>query len=94
VAQEALTNVERHSRARKVELTLDSDSKHLRLSLRDDGTGLDASGPLRKGIGLRNMRERVEHHGGTLEVCQGSDVGGTLLVVQVPLAAAMEESSA
>lgn len=93
VAQEALTNIERHAHARYVELTLDSDSKRLRLSLRDDGIGLDASGPLRKGIGLRNMRERVEHHGGTLEVCQGNDVGGTLLVVQVPLAAAMEENA-
>lgn len=93
VAQEALTNVERHAHARHAELMLDSADGHLRLTLRDDGIGLDATGPLRKGIGLRNMRERVEHHGGTLAVSQGSEVGGTALVVRIPLAAVVGENS-
>lgn len=93
VAQEALTNVERHAHARHAELMLDTTVGHLRLTLRDDGIGLDATGPLRKGIGLRNMRERVEHHGGTLEVSQGSEVGGTALVVRIPLTAVVEEST-
>ena len=66
VAQEALTNVERHAHARQVELTLDCEDDNLRLAIRDDGLGLAATGPLNKGIGLRNMRERVEHHGGSL----------------------------
>lgn len=91
VAQEALTNVERHARARQVELTLDRDDDCLRLAIRDDGLGLAATGPLNKGIGLRNMRERVEHHGGSLQVEQGNEVGGTLLIARLPLAAVKEE---
>ena len=94
VAQEALTNVERHAHATQVELTLDRDDDSLRLAIRDDGLGLAATGPLNKGIGLRNMRERVEHHGGSLKVEQGDDVGGTLLVARLPLAAVTEEEPA
>ena len=37
------------------------------------------------------MRERVEHHGGSLQVEQGGEVGGTLLVARMPLAAVKEE---
>jgi len=94
VAQEALTNVERHAHARQVELTLDCEDDNLRLSIRDDGLGLAATGPLNKGIGLRNMRERVEHHGGSLKVEQGDEVGGTLLVARLPLAAVQDEEPA
>jgi len=94
VAQEALTNVERHAHETQVELTLDRDDDSLRLAIRDDGLGLAATGPLNKGIGLRNMRERVEHHGGSLKVEQGDDVGGTLLVARLPLAAVTEEEPA
>ena len=94
VAQEALANVERHAHARQVELTLDCEDDRLRLAIRDDGLGFAATGPLNKGIGLRNMRERVEYHGGSLQVEQGNDVGGTLLIARVPLAAVTEEEPA
>lgn len=94
IAQEALTNVERHAHATRAELSLDAEGGMLRLALRDDGIGLAASGPLNKGIGLRNMRERVEHHGGTLAVTQGSEVGGTLLVARIPLAACLAREGA
>lgn len=94
VAQEALANVERHAHAQQVELTLDCEGGQLRLSIRDDGLGLSATGPLNKGIGLRNMRERVEHHGGTLQVEQGSEIGGTLLIARIPMASATQEDDA
>lgn len=93
VAQEALTNVERHAHATHVDLTLDRDGDSLRLAIRDDGLGLAATGRLNKGIGLRNMRERVEHHGGSLAVDQGDEVGGTLLVARLPMAAASKEGA-
>ena len=40
------------------------------------------------------MRERVEHHGGSLKVEQGDEVGGTLLVARLPLAAVQDEEPA
>lgn len=93
IAQEALTNVERHAQAQQVDIILDSTEGNLRLSIRDDGIGIDPSPgearTPRKGIGLRNMRERVEHHGGTLTVA-AADSGGTALVAQLPLTAAQE----
>ena len=97
IAQEALTNVERHAQAQQVDIILDSAEGNLRLSICDDGVGINASPnearTQRKGIGLRNMRERVEHHGGTLTVA-AADSGGTALVAQLPLAAAQEGGKA
>lgn len=97
IAQEALTNVERHAQAQQVDIILDSTEGNLRLSIRDDGVGINASAnearTQRKGIGLRNMRERVEHHGGTLTVGT-ADSGGTALVAQLPLVAAQEGGKA
>lgn len=97
IAQEALTNVERHAQAQQVDIILDSTEGNLRLSIRDDGVGINASAnearTQRKGIGLRNMRERVEHHGGTLTV-SAADNGGTVLVARLPLVSAQEGGKA
>ncbi len=94
IAQEALTNVERHAQATQVGITLDSADGDLRLSIRDDGIGMQGSSSTtqRKGIGLRNMRERVEHHGGSLSVTPGDDAG-TVLTARLPLAAAKENAA-
>ncbi|MFA7292080.1 MAG: cache domain-containing protein [Rhodocyclaceae bacterium] len=96
VAQEALTNVERHAQARHVSMTLDSAEGCIRLAINDDGIGMGSgtsggnTDTRPKGIGLRNMRERIEHHGGTLTLKPGSG-GGTNLVARIPLKAATEE---
>lgn len=85
VAQEALANVLKHAQARTVRLALDSGSAGLRLTLQDDGSGFDleavAQHP-RRGIGLRNMRERLNNVGGRLEVLSGAE--GTRIVAEVP----------
>ena len=85
VIQEALANVLKHAQARHVRLVLDSGNAGLRLTLQDDGHGFDlgavAQHP-RRGIGLRNMRERLSDVGGRLEVT--SDAGGTRIVAEVP----------
>jgi len=91
VAQEALANVERHAGARHVGLHLDCDGDTLRLSITDDGCGLSATRRKRPGIGLRNMRERVEHHGGTLQL-DDDDGRGTRLVAALPLAEVLATS--
>ena len=67
VVQEALTNARRHSRARRVIVTLASDSNGLRIDVSDDGRGFDPAA-VASGIGLKSMRERIEALGGGLSV--------------------------
>lgn len=69
VAQESLTNIEKHSQANEVNVILQQMGNMLQLIIRDNGVGFDVGSTLRKtGIGLRNMRERVEFIGGDFEL--------------------------
>jgi signal transduction histidine kinase len=58
LSQEALANVARHSRARRVEVVLDCREAQVKLSVKDDGQGFD---PEREqpGVGSQSMRERA-----------------------------------
>ncbi|CAG9173710.1 hypothetical protein LMG23992_02523 [Cupriavidus laharis] len=87
IAQEALTNVERHARARRVTVALAFDPDATRLTVRDDGSGFDVARMQvdpRRGIGLRNLRERIAALGGQFDIVSG--IGGTELVATLPLA--------
>lgn len=81
IAQEALTNVERHAQAAQLRLTLEGDAAQTRLTIADDGCGfdLDAS-DAGAGIGLSNMRQRAESLGGDLQV-QAGPAGTTVRAV-------------
>ena len=82
VAQESLTNIEKHSRAKTVNVILQQMGPMLQLIIRDDGVGFDASATLRKtGIGLRNMRERVEFIGGEFELASEPGFGTEITVL-------------
>lgn len=86
IAQEALTNVERHAGARQVEMRLVRRGRCLSLSIADDGSGFDAQGIARhpqRGIGLRNMMERMEAIGGRLAI--DSSPLGTRVVASIDL---------
>jgi two-component system NarL family sensor kinase len=93
VAQEALNNIERHSGATKILLQLKSTKAGLEMHIIDNGCGfsnlLEARRkstrertPPRSGLGLRNMQERMEHFGGTLEIKTSSE--GTHLIAKLP----------
>jgi two-component system sensor histidine kinase UhpB len=83
VAQEALTNVVRHSGTTSADLCLDSSSDRVTLRVLDQGRGLGpASG--REGVGLRGMRERALLIGADLQVENGQG-GGVLVRLDVPL---------
>lgn len=87
IAQEALTNVERHARARRVSVLLAFDADATRLTVRDDGSGFDVARMQldpQRGIGLRNLRERIAALGGQFGIVSG--IGGTELVASLPLA--------
>ncbi len=93
IAQEALSNVQRHARARKVRVELFCRPESLRLEVTDDGCGFDPEQVQRegKGIGLRTMRERAELLGGTFEV-NSHPGAGTCIAVQVPCSCSKEAS--
>ncbi|HHS97014.1 MAG TPA: HAMP domain-containing protein [Chloroflexi bacterium] len=67
VAQEALANVARHSRASRVWVRLDYDDG-VTLTVSDDGDGFDPTAAKGAGLGLRSMEERMAEVGGSLEV--------------------------
>ncbi|MGQ5525398.1 cache domain-containing protein [Chitinimonas sp. PSY-7] len=84
IAQEALTNIERHARASEVKVQLMHDGDHVQLEIIDNGRGFDSRSIERAGgIGLRNIRERVEHLAG--QFILHSTVGHTCLRVRLPV---------
>ncbi len=71
VVREGVTNVLRHSRARRCRIDLAADDGRIRLELTDDGVG---GAPSRGGSGLTGLRERLAAAGGSLEA--GPESGG------------------
>lgn len=83
VFKEAINNVARHSRCRRIDVRLDVEHDILRLEVSDDGVGFDPT-RVSDGRGTGSMRERAARMGGGLEITSGSS-GGTTLVLTVPL---------
>src|SRR5215204_4345062 len=84
IAQEALHNTVKHARAANVQIKVGCDSKWITLEVSDDGIGFDAQGDFPGHLGLRSMRERAWHLGGTLEVDSTSGKG-TRICAQIPI---------
>ncbi|WP_236631131.1 sensor histidine kinase [Chloroflexus sp. MS-G] len=87
VVQEALSNVARHARARHTQVALTCEttngSEVLHVCITDDGQGFDpATTP--SGMGLTNMRTRIEAIGGTLAV-RSTPNAGTTVCFRIPL---------
>jgi signal transduction histidine kinase len=87
IAQEALTNVARHSGATSATVSLLEENGHLKLSVADNGHGLPAGRPAsaRSGFGLIGMRERMRAAGGLLRVQPGGNGSGVTVIAEVPL---------
>ena len=83
-AQEALTNVSKHARARRVAIDLSLTRGILSLEVADDGCGL-AAADLAKAhsFGLRGLHERAGTVGGWVDV--SSNDSGTVLLLSVPV---------
>ncbi len=84
IAQEALTNVVRHARARQVRVCLTRDRDEVVLQVADDGIGPARPGTTVRGLGIVGMRERAARLGGTFDVGPAPE-GGTAVTVRLPL---------
>jgi signal transduction histidine kinase len=88
IAQEALTNVARHSQATHAQVRLVRQGPQIACSVSDDGIGFDAEAiatrPGPRGLGLVEIQERVVALGGVLRI--GPRTGrGTELTVEIPV---------
>jgi len=84
VAQEALTNIERHANASEIKIIITSNQTGLKMVISDNGVGfnLETKKAAEKGLGLRNMMERMAHFSGRLEV--KTSTYGTVLTATMP----------
>ena len=84
ITQEALANVQKHSGASRVELTLENRRDHVELRIADNGHGFRerAAGTM-PGIGIDNMRERATALGGSLLLRSSSSQ--TEVIARLPL---------
>jgi len=90
VAQEALTNVVKHSGARQVGVAFRQDDDGVHLVIRDDGVGFDPETARRRvawgeGLGLLGIKERVELLGGRADI-QSQPGQGTTIRIWFPIA--------
>ncbi len=90
IVQEALTNVRRHSRARRATVTLGRAGDEAWVQVEDDGRGFDPEKS--PGMGLTGMRERTLALGGRLEM-ESERGAGTRVRLRVPLSVLMGEDS-
>jgi signal transduction histidine kinase len=86
VVQEGLSNALRHAHASRIEIELRADSRSVRVTVTDDGVGLPESWSRPGHFGLRGLRDRIGHFGGTLTLGSAQH-RGTLLAAEIPLVA-------
>jgi signal transduction histidine kinase len=84
IAQEAVTNILKHSGARNATLRVTKTSGLLELEVVDDGRGLPAAATPTTGNGFVGMQERVASCGGSLYVTTAPGGGGVRLLAQLP----------
>ncbi len=96
IVQEALTNVFRHSGARKVSITLTQRDDQIVVTVLDDGKGIDQRvaelRPESVGVGIGGMKQRAKEFGGELRLTNADP--GTLLELVIPSGTVLREPTA
>jgi PAS domain S-box-containing protein len=90
IVQECLTNIHRHSGSSSASIVITRDTHSVTIEIRDRGKGM--SMPIRAGVGIQGMGERVRQLGGQLEIESGS--GGTSVTATFPINVRSSELSA
>ncbi|MEX1058209.1 MAG: ATP-binding protein, partial [Natronospirillum sp.] len=81
ITQECLQNIEKHARAQRVEIRVQYANDRIQFEVTDNGCGFNASISQHQGIGLINMKERVEVIGGTLDLESNPGHGSTISAI-------------
>lgn len=85
VLQESVNNVLKHSGASRLDISLMRDEESISLTIEDNGKGFDANSPeFKAGMGLSNLRSRMNFLNGKVEVDSRPGIG-TLVSVYVPV---------
>lgn len=90
IIQEALNNIKKHSKAKNVQIKIETTLKNINIVIKDDGIGFDVEKELKEanifegGFGIIGMRERVELLNGEFQII--SSVGrGTSIIFKIPI---------
>jgi signal transduction histidine kinase len=95
--QECLTNIHRHSESLTATIRIAASDSCVRIEIEDRGKGIPPEKQFEMasmgipGVGIRGMRERLRQLGGSLDI--QSNGKGTLIVAQLPVAAATSSST-
>jgi PAS domain S-box-containing protein len=92
IVQESLTNIHRHSGSKRAQIQIRRSADEISVEVRDYGKGMLAaksngsSPPLRSGVGIQGMQERVRQLNGRFGIQSRPD--GTTVTARLPMAAA------
>jgi two-component system NarL family sensor kinase len=85
IIQECVNNVIKHSGANELDISLIKDTDGIAATIEDNGKGFDVADKVKaEGIGLKNIRTRIEYLKGTVDF-DSAPGNGTLVAIHVPL---------
>jgi two-component system, NarL family, sensor histidine kinase UhpB len=80
IFQEQINNILKHAEANKIFVSLLLDKNFMSLNISDDGKGFDIN-ETKNGIGLKNIRSRIEIYNGVLEIISAAGKGCALRII-------------
>lgn len=84
IIQESVNNVVKHAQATSLDISITQDETGIDVMIEDNGTGFDFDTAIKKdGIGLQNIKSRVQYLMGTVE-WNSAPQKGTLIAIHIP----------
>jgi PAS domain S-box-containing protein len=83
IAQEQLRNIVRHSKANQIHINIMIEGDFLKMEISDNGIGFDET-KIKKGIGLANIKRRIELFNGEIQIISAINKGFSLVTI-IPL---------
>ncbi|MFO0434537.1 MAG: sensor histidine kinase, partial [Sphingobacteriaceae bacterium] len=84
IVQEIINNSLKYAQAKNIHINMDYKKNQILLLLSDDGIGFNINDTIKsEGIGLKNIKNRVEQLKGTIEI-GSSQNKGTIFTIRIP----------